>query len=148
MSGIFSSIEMYEARDLINRSDEDSKRLSDELYNILKKDILLAQANTRRDYITYTLERKIGKSYNLLKLASEYNYPLVVYNLQCAKIAEREAKRFFNKKIKTLTINQLSHRLERCDCNVLLKDDMVDIVKLRDKLVTNRMSYINIVGIN
>lgn len=117
MSGLFISQELREKRTEIRRNQDELIKISNELYEIIKEDLNKAQRKTGRDYITYTADRKIGKTYTLMKLAAEYDYPLIVHDAAWAGYVKKEAKKLFNKDIIVRSYRTIPYRFDgvRCD---------------------------------
>ena len=149
MSGLYISNEMQEARNEIGLRKTKEAFLHDNnrIREILIADINKAITKKGRDYITYTVDRKIGKTHNLIELAIEHGYTLIVHDSVWARHIEREAKRD-GKAIRVMSINSMKNRMDGMKCDVLLKDELVDIVDLRDMLEYNGMGYVSVVGIN
>ncbi len=148
MSGLFITKELREARDNIERTDEELINVSNQLYHILEDNLLKAQQTKGNDYITYIADRKIGKTYNLIRLALEYGYPLIVHNAQYARYLESLVKEKFGNSITILSYSTVGRNLDGVPCYVILKDEMVPTYELRKILNESRKGYINIVGIN
>lgn len=142
------TLEMRKARSEIIRTTEECIMISNELYPMLKEDMKRAEANRGRDYITYTPDRKIGKTYNLMRLAAEYDYPLIVYDARWARCIEKEAKKLFNKNIIVRSYSAISNTFDGLRCDVILKDEPVDIVTVRDMLNEQGLGWVSVVGIN
>lgn len=150
MSGLFMSKSMRKARGEIgqNRTSQELIETSNNLYETLLADIKKAKKTSGMDYTTYTPDRKIGKTYSLIRLAIEYDYSLIVHNSGMARIIQRETKKRAGKDITVLSFDTITNQLYGMHYDVLLKDEMVDMVKLRDKLNNNGLSWMNIVGVN
>lgn len=148
MSGIYISLEMRKARSEIRRTTEECIKISNELYPMLKEDMKRAEANRGRDYITYTPDRKIGKTYNLMRLAAEYDYPLIVHDAIWARCIEKQDKKLFNKSIIVRSYRVIPNRFDGLRCDVILKDETVDISTLRDVLNNNGFKWCSVVGFN
>lgn len=138
---------MY-AKIMAHRSNEEISELGNELYNKLKEDIAKAKQYRGRDYITYTPERNIGKTYNLVKLATEFDYPIVVPNNNWGKMLRRESRWTFGKEVETICFSSLGITTDGINMDVLLKEEMIDIVELRYILNKNNLYWVSVVGIN
>lgn len=121
---------------------------SNEIYSKLKTDVLIAQKNCGRDYITYIPERKIGKSYSLMKLAKDTGHPIIVNDSKLANYMKRDAKKN-GWNINVISFKSPSFLADCVGYFVMLKDEGVDIVDVRDKLnETQLCRRISVVGIN
>ncbi|WP_147325772.1 hypothetical protein [Lacrimispora amygdalina] len=82
MERIFMTDKMRQARHdtAVTRTKEEIQIAGNEIYDRLKADVLIAQNKQGRDYITHILERKVGKSYALMRIAAETGYPIIVHN--------------------------------------------------------------------
>ncbi len=148
MSGMHMSYEMMKVRNEIRRTTLECIKLSNEIYPLLKLDVEKAEANRGRDYITYIPDRKVGKTYNLMRLAAEYDYPLIVHDASWARFVKKEAKKLFNKDIVVCTYRTIPNSFDGLRCDVILKDELIDIVTVRDLLNENGFKWVSVVGIN
>ncbi len=148
MSGLFISKELREVRDNIRRTEDDIINISKQIYEILESDLLKAQHQKGEDYITYTVDRKIGKTHNLIKLAVEYKYPLIVHDASWARALQRSVKKECGENISILSYRSAGNIMDGIPCDIILKDEMVPIETLRDILNSSGKGYVNVVGIN
>ena len=150
MAGKYISTELREAIGNIasRRTTSEIIRQSNNIYEILKKDIETSLNSEGLDLITYTPERKIGKSYSLMKLASEYNMPIIVHSSAWGQYVERKAKELFGRTIAVRSISSNLANLYGLNCKTVLKEEAVDAHELREKLKNVELEHINIVGIN
>lgn len=128
----------------IRRTPEQVIKEGNRLYAILKEDVDNALI-TGGDYITHTVERKIGKTWTLIRIAMEHdNIPIVVQNESQKRLIERQARAMSDTKIEVLTVEQKMHgRAEFKAYDVVLKEEMVTVEAVRAKITTK-----GIVGIN
>ena len=149
MERIFMTDKMREARHNvgINLTEEEILLASNEIYERLKADILVAVQNKGRDYITQIPERKVGKSYSLMKLAAQTGYPVIVHNSTWAGCMKRDAKKH-GWDITVIPFRSIPLRIDGIRCEVMLKDEMVDIVDVRDRLNESELGWVSVVGIN
>jgi hypothetical protein len=150
LSGKYITPELHKVRCEIgkHRTKRECIELSEKLYEIVRADVLKAEKNIGRDYTTFALDRKIGKTYNLMRLAAEFDYPMIVHDGGWAKVIQKESKNIYGKKVSVLTICSMKNRLDGTRCDVLLKDEMVSMEELRDKLNEYGYRLVSIVGIN
>ena len=149
MERIFMTDKMREARHNvgINLTEEEVLLASNEIYERLRADVLMAVRDKGRDYITQIPERKVGKSYSLMKLAAETGYPVIVHNVTWADYMKRDAKKY-GWNINVISFRSIPLRIDGLKCEIMLKDEMVDIVEVRDRLNEAKLSYVSVVGIN
>ena len=148
MSGLFITQELRKARCEIRRTEEDIVKVSEQLYQILLCDINRAMSTKGKDYITYTADRKIGKTHNLIKLAVEYCCPIIVHNSLWARSLEKTINESFNTSVQVIDYRDVGNILNRIKCDIVLKDEMVPIDELRKALNETGNGYVNVVGIN
>lgn len=148
MERTFKTRQFYEAIRDIRLTDEEILVASNEIYNRLKTDVFIAQKNRGRDYITHIPERKVGKSYSLMRIAEETGHPIIVRNLDCACLMQRDAKKH-GMDINVISIKSKSFLTDCVGYFVMLKDEGVDIVEVRDRLNEKELCRrISVVGIN
>lgn len=149
MERTFMTNRMHEARRNVgmNLTKEEILTASDEIYDRLNTDVLTAKKNHGRDYITFIPERKVGKTYSLMRIAAETGYPIIVHNLKWADLMRREAKKH-GWNINFILFRQLPLRIAGMTCDVMLKDEDVDIVYVRDRLNGCGLNHVSVVGIN
>ena len=147
---IFMTDKMRQARHdtAVTRIKEEIQIAGNEIYDRLKADVLIAQNKRGRDYITHILERKVGKCYALMRIASETGYPIIVHNSTWADCMKREAKKKYGWDIDVISFRSIPIRIDGMKCDVMLKDEMVDIVDVRDRLIEGRLGWVSIVGVN
>lgn len=150
MERIFVTDKMRQARHdtAVTRTNEEIQIAGNEIYDRLKADVLIAQTKQGRDYITHILERKVGKSYALMRIAAETGYPIIVHNSVWADCIKREAKKKYDWDIQVISFRSIPVRTDGMRCDVMLKDEGVDIVEVRDRLNDNKLSWVSVVGIN
>lgn len=127
-----------------NRSKNRIIEISNELYVSLKHDIIDA-GTYEGEYITATVERMIGKTCALIRLANEYKVPIIVPNDNIKCLVERQAKEL-NKNVEAIVINRRNsstHMEFRKKYRVVLTEERVDI-----GLVKEIFRPLGIVGIN
>lgn len=125
---------------------QDMIDMSIQIYEELKEDICLANKTAGKDYITYIPERKCGKSYSIVKLAGEYGLTIIARDEKIKKLLLKEAKtQGIN--INVVTYIGVPRYLDGCS-NTVLKEELLNIDKLRYKLNNNGFKQINVVGIN
>ncbi len=149
MERIFMTDKMRQARhDIgVTLTKEERQITGNEIYDRLKTDVLTAQKKQGRDYITHVPERKVGKSYALMRIAAETGYPIIVHNSIMADYMKREAKKN-GLDIYAISFRAIPSRVDGTRCEVMLKDEMVDIVEVRDRLNENGLAWASVVGIN
>jgi hypothetical protein len=148
MSGLFITQELRKARCEIIRTEEEMINISEQLYQILLCDFDKAISTKGKDYITYTADRKIGKTHNLVRLAVENGCPLIVHDNLWGKSLERTIKNIFNASVQVISYRDVGNRLDRIRCDIILKDEMVPMEELRKTLNETGKGYVNMVGIN
>lgn len=150
MERMFMTDKMRQARHDIGVTLTKEERLiaSNEIYEMLKANIAIAKQHRGRDYIIQVPERKIGKSYNLMKLAAEIGYPVITHNSTWADYMKREAKKKHGWDIDVISYRSIPIRIDGMKCDVMLKDEMVDIVEVRDRLNDGGLKWVSVVGIN
>lgn len=149
MERTFMTNRMYEARRNagMNITKEEILTASDEIHDRLITDVSIAKKNHGRDYITYIPEQRVGKTYNLVRIAAETGYPIIVHNSTWADFMRREAKKH-GWNINFVLFRQLPLTIDGMMCDVMLKDEDVDIVYVRDRLNGSGLEWVNVVGIN
>lgn len=149
MERIFMTDKMRQARhDIgVTLTKQEILLASDEIYERLRADILIAEKNPGRDYIHQIPERKVGKSYNLMRLAAETGYLVVVHSSTWADYMRRDAKKH-GWNIDVVSFRSIPLRIDGTHCFIMLKDEMVDIVELRNRLNESKLGYVSVVGIN
>lgn len=112
-----------------NRSEKEIKIESDRMYNALKvnlQDVMNGKDDIR---VMRVVDRKIGKTYSLIRLAIEYNLPIVPHkNLK--RIYKEQAQYEFGKEIKVIPISKGGRAKERYD--IVLKDEGVSVQEVID----------------
>ncbi|RFZ78780.1 hypothetical protein DS742_11760 [Lacrimispora amygdalina] len=61
---------------------------------------------------------------------------------------KREAKKKYDWDIQVISFRSIPVRTDGMRCDVILKDEGVDIVEVRDRLNDNKLSWVSVVGIN
>lgn len=148
MSGLFISQELRKASCEIKRTEKELMNVSEQLYQVLFEEFNKAINTKGKDFITYTADRKIGKTYNLIKLAIEYRCPIIVHDGLWANSLKRFIKRDFGKEVHVISYRAVGNRLDGIRCDIILKDEMVSIDELRRMLNETGKGYVNVVGIN
>lgn len=149
MERMFMTDKMRQARNDIGATltKEERQITGNEIYDRLKADVLTAQKKQGRDYITYVPERKVGKSYAIMRIAAETGCPIIVHSSIMADYTEREAKKH-GLDIYAISFRTIPSRFYGTRCDVMLKDEKVDIVEVRDRLNENGLAWVSVVGIN
>jgi hypothetical protein len=148
MSGLFISQELRKTRCEIRRTEKELTNVSEQLYQVLFDDFNKAITTKGKDYITYTADRKIGKTHNLIKLAIEYECPIIVHDSLWANSLKKFIKNNFGKEVQVVSYRGIGNRLDGIRCDIILKDEMVAIDELRKTLNETGKGYVNVVGIN
>ena len=148
MQRTFKTKQMCEAIRDIRLTDEERLIASNEIYEMLKANIAIAENNKGRDYILHIPERKLGKSYNLIKLAAETGYLIITHNAMLADYMRRDAKNKYGWNIDITSYRSIPSLIDGTHCDVMLKEEGVDIVDVRDRLNEHGLGYVSIVGIN
>lgn len=148
MKRIFMSGKMRETIRNIRLTEEEILQASNEIYDILRGDVATAEHQRGRDYITQVPERKVGKTYNIIKIAAETGYPVIVHNSAWGDCLKREAKKKYGWNIKVISYRQIPMFVDGMKCDVMLKDESVNIVDVRDRLNEGSFNWVSVVGIN
>ncbi len=149
MSGLYISEGMRKIRNdqSIRDKMQDIPNIHKELYEELRKDVDKALANSGRDYITYLIERKVGKTSSLIRLADEFQCPIIVDNDRWGNCLRSEAKKM-GIEVTTIGYRAIGNRLTGRKFDFILKEEGVEIEKVRDELIKHRLSWVSVVGIN
>ncbi len=75
------------------------------LYRMLQEDLYTIKAGKEDILITRVIDRKIGKTYSLIKLSIKYNIPIVVPP-RLQRFYQEDAQNFFNKKAWILPLSK------------------------------------------
>lgn len=113
-----------------SRSEKELKVESDRIYKILKNDLQKVMDGKEDICVTRVVDRSIGKTYSLIRLACEYNLPIVPHkNLK--RMYEDEAWVKFGKMIKVIPICK-GGRINGERCDIVLKDEGVSVQEVID----------------
>lgn len=124
------------------RSKEKVKEESDRIYKALKADLQDVLDGKDDIRVMRVIDRKIGKTYSLVRLACEYNLPIVPHkNLK--RMYEELANEEFGKAINVIPIHRGGNATERCD--IVLKDEGVSVQEVIDYFSPHE---VKIVGVN
>jgi len=125
-----------------NRSKAEVIKHSDRIYSDLKRLTEEALKYKNGEWLIKTVDRKIGKTYALIKVACEYQIPIAVKGNDLCRLLEREAKEELGQLLQTINVNLLNdRRLSRVD--IVLKDEGTPVRLIRERLGDN----VRIVGI-
>lgn len=113
-----------------DRSKEEFIVESEKLYKRLKLDVQDVMNGKEDVIITRIVDRKIGKSYSLLKLACEFNIPIVT-NRNMGIVLKRDALRVFGKEIQIVSVSKGGH-YEGRSLNIVLKEQGVSEKMVND----------------
>lgn len=130
------------------RSLKDIIRIENDLHDMLKGYIKEAEHCAGYDFIVYTPERKIGKTFTLIKLACEYNIPLIVHDRLTVVKIKRDVKESTGKDIMVSTIDRMRYDLKHINTGIILKDEGVSLKDLRDNFFAIDYSISNVIGFN
>lgn len=127
------------------RTDEEIKVESDRIYKILKADLQDVMDGKDDIRVTRVIDRTIGKTYSLVRLACEYNLPIVPRkNLK--RMYEEQARFEFYKEIKVIPVCKGGRtREERYD--IVLKDEGVSVKEVMDYFLPHRVKIVGISSI-
>nr|DAL97514.1 MAG TPA: hypothetical protein [Caudoviricetes sp.] len=148
MKRIYMTEQMRDAIRKIRLTEEEILQASNEIYDILRGDVATAERYRGRDYIIQVPERKVGKTYNLIKIAAETGYPVIVHNSAWGDNLKREAKKKYGWNIKVISYRSIPMFIDGMKSNVMLKDEKVNIVDVRDRLNDGGLNWVSVVGIN
>ena len=111
------------------RSKQEIKVESDRIYKALKSDLQDVMNGKDDIRIMRVVDRKIGKTYSLVRLACEYNLPIITRN-RLARMYDEMANFEFGKAIKIIPVSRGGHTKERCE--IVLKDEGVPVREIID----------------
>ena len=123
------------------RSHEELKAESDRIYKALKKDLNEVMNGRENICITRVVDRKIGKTYSLVRLACEYNLPIVPHR-DLKRLYEEEAHNKFGKIIKVIPISRGRSAKENCD--IVLKDEGVSVQEVIDYFWPRKVKIVGV----
>lgn len=130
------------------RTKEEVEKVSQEIYEELKKRYrkLNKEYAVNVDSIIYTVERRIGKTTAIIRLAEELGLPIVT---------EKRFEPLFAKTDVNIIQLEKLERTEKMDgvrmvCHTVLVDEPTDAKRVRkaiEKCVSNWLSPVNILGV-
>lgn len=113
----------------IMRDETKLREESDRIYKALKADLQDVMDSKDDVRIMRVVDRKIGKTYSLIRLACEYNIPIVPHkNLE--RMYRDMAREEFGKAINVITIRKGGYAKGRYD--IVLKDEGVSTQEVID----------------
>ncbi len=127
------------------RSDKEIKVESDRIYKVLKADLQDVMEGKDDIRIMRVIDRKIGKTYSLIRLACEYNLPIVSHeNLR--RMYEDQAQYEFGEEINVIPVRKGGRvKVERCD--IVLKDEGVSVQEITDHFWPRKVKIVGISSI-
>lgn len=142
-----------ETREAIHRaaSERSSKRVAEieqDLEEIL--DQILKMTMTQRvsveDIIILTPERRIGKTTALIKIAAEWNIPIIAAPQEKHFMSEEIRREYSHEEITILTTYEAERAIRGTQYRVVLKTELEPIEKVREMLQKIGMEQITIIG--
>ena len=118
------------------------KKESELIYKALKYDLIKVMDGKEEILITRTIDRKIGKTYSLIKLACEYGLPIVSHkNLK--RMYENEARDLFSREVTVMPVCKGGSYRGR-ECDIVLKDEGVSTQEVIDYFWPRRIKIVGI----
>lgn len=143
-----------ETREAIHRaaSERSSKRVAEieqDLEEIL--DQMLKMTTTQRasegeNIIILTPERKIGKTTALIKIAAEWNIPIIAAPQEKKFMSEEIRREYSREEIPILTTYEAERAIRGTQLRVVLKTELEPIEKVREMLQKIGMEQITVIG--
>ena len=113
----------------LTRSNEKIREESERIYKALKVDLQDVMDGKDDIRIMRVVDRNIGKTYSLIKLACEYNLPIVPHK-RLERMYKDMAQEEFGKMVNVLPIRKGGYAKEKC--NIVLKDEGVSVQEILD----------------
>lgn len=122
------------------RSLEEIIQKSNMLYDGLLRDLKKIISGEENEIITRVIDRKIGKSFSLIRLAIEYDLPIVV-SPGLEKFYDRDAQEFFNKTVRVIPLAMRAIEKEK-NINIVLKDQDTKVGDIANKFWPRKVKVI------
>lgn len=130
----------------LKRSNDEVKEESEKLYRKLKNDLNEVLNNNQDIILTRVVDRKVGKTYTLMRMANEFNIPLIVKG-ELKQIYKREAFKMFGKDININIIDIKDITKVKQQCNVALKDEGISTQEVIDCFKPKKIKIIGLISI-